>query len=529
MSQQKRPHHCASHPPHTHARTPPHTDLRADADAREASGGRARPAPPPVYRPQPLQKCLQAKRPAGLQPPAPPPARPRLHAPRATAPPAPSPLRAKPTSPTHGMHAQTRASQLSAQTARGAHTPQVAQRHPAARLAPQPKLFAQPKANVRPNPSVQMKACGVPHQTCGVARPAPPHVRAPAPFAGRAGVAAAQLKRQAGFPPPRAAVAPARGVIQRLLDEDFGHGGESTKEEFEACKAFARRVSAFVDQAYEELTTGNVKEWTGSKIATFLEMVLNDHKSAKTHAANAIEERVYALMKATDMGLKWVPQYAEAMGGVSKPDIVIHLPSRKCALIDITSERGHILRKSGGWTTNPAYIYVAEAFFRPIRAHHMSGIKAAIEEGGVTVQQARKLRRQADLVKLAERQVKIGLRDSVREVLNSYPSFSKYAMAEFSSLPKGSRLTAATKHLRTHGITVKGMRQLKGRRKASEETRRKRTVLARKVRAAKERESAEELLQKIQAPKLTTSMKRSTRRSATATTSRPVVIRSFLK
>ncbi|HYH86890.1 MAG TPA: hypothetical protein VEX60_15665 [Pyrinomonadaceae bacterium] len=343
--------------------------------------------------------------------------------------------------------------------------------------------------------------------------------------------AAVQLKRPTGVVPPRAVFAPNRGVIQRVLDEDFKHGGTPKMGETAACRAFAKKVSDFVDQAYNELISGNVKEWKGAKAATFLELLLNGHGTAKTHAANAIEERVYALMLKADMTLKWVPQFADAMGSASKPDIVIHLPSGNEALVDITSDRGHILGKAGGWTTSERYVYVAEAYFHSVREEHIANIKSAIEKGGIKLEDALELRKQADAARRKRLKALMEERRIVREGFREYGSFSNYALTEFSSLPKSQRMTAAARYLRANGIVVKGMRRAKGKRKPSLETLKKKKATARKVRAAKEKKSAEELLATLKTPKLTVPMKRSTRRAVVAKkkTATPVVIHKFLK
>ena len=92
--------------------------------------------------------------------------------------------------------------------------------------------------------------------------------------------------------------------------------------------------------------SGDVSDWEGAKI-TFLRLLRAENPMALVHAGNAIEERVYALMVQTDMPFDWTPQFAEAMGGSSSPDIVVNLPSGKSGLIDVTSDRGRILGKAG--------------------------------------------------------------------------------------------------------------------------------------------------------------------------------------
>ena len=80
----------------------------------------AAPAPPAVYRPQPLQKCLQPKRPAGLQPPPPS----HAHAPR-PARTQPQPARPQP-SHTAPPRAKAVASQPRRQQQQSAPAPQSA-------------------------------------------------------------------------------------------------------------------------------------------------------------------------------------------------------------------------------------------------------------------------------------------------------------------------------------------------------------------------------------------------------------------
>src|SRR4051794_32913420 len=126
-------------------------------------------------------------------------------------------------------------------------------------------------------------------------------------------------------------------VLSRQLDV-FKSGGKGTDADLQTCLTFAATVSAFVDQAHRELMRGTVKEWTGAKFTAFHDFLLAGHTWAGTHAGNAIEERVYALMNADGMGgVEWTAQYAEGMGSASRPDIVINLSSGQEGLIDITS------------------------------------------------------------------------------------------------------------------------------------------------------------------------------------------------
>ncbi len=270
-------------------------------------------------------------------------------------------------------------------------------------------------------------------------------------------------------------------VIQRKLDEDFKHGGVPTPDELAKCKAFAHRVSDIVDQAYDELLTGKIGEWKGEKITTFLTLLRRGSPMALPHVGNAVEERVYELMKKADLGLPWTPQFAEAMGGASKPDIVINLDSGHEALIDVTSDRGHILRKVGGWTTSERYVYVAEAYFPSVTAGDLPNIKTAIKEGGIGKKEARALKQAAD----EERERKVKARQEevaeAREFYNQYSSFAEFTREEFG----GSKAEAAD-YLREYGLgSLKGVPKLKGKRKASEDTLKQRRQLANKQKKLK--------------------------------------------
>lgn len=302
------------------------------------------------------------------------------------------------------------------------------------------------------------------------------------------------------------------GVVQRKLDEDFKHGGIPKQGEAEKCHAFAQKVSDFVDQAYTELISGKVGSWKGAKFGTFLKLLIRGSRTTHTHAANAIEERVYALMKSTNMGLAWDAQYSEAMGSVSRPDIIVKgFADNKEALIDITSDREHILGKAGAWTTSTNYIYIAEAWFNKIRKSHLEKIKNAIEEGGVGSKEAQ------DIIDKAERQrerlllVKQHNAKRMREAYNEFQNFSDFAMNyyQFSGIAKNSRRTAARNLLKKHNIKVKGMTALRGKRKSSERTKKMRLDKARKSRANKEKMSEKALLEQL----------RSTSKTSTTTTS----------
>jgi hypothetical protein len=278
-------------------------------------------------------------------------------------------------------------------------------------------------------------------------------------------------QRETRRTPPRRPVAPARprdpreGIpnslvaraakrasagrrVQRVLDEDFEHGGVGTQEEIDACKEFARIVNGIVDQAHADLLAGKVAGWEGAKIGTFLNLLARDSRMAITHAANAIEERVYYQMRKASLPLKWVPQFDEAMGGASFPDIVIHLgKSKKRALIDITSDRRHILGKAGAWTTSVNYIYVAEAWFPPVLLEHMAAIKKNVEEGGVGPEQVKAMLENAEKERLAKQAAIEKRKRDARAIRNKYSS-----LAAFIRVEHGGNRTAAIKWLRANGI-----------------------------------------------------------------------------
>ncbi len=271
--------------------------------------------------------------------------------------------------------------------------------------------------------------------------------------------------------------------LQRLLDEDFKHGGKPTEAESAACHAFAEKVSGFVDQAYAQLMAGDVKGWGGGKIAIFLNLLLRNSNAALPWAGNAIEERVYELMKSADMGLSWVAQFAEGMGAASKPDIVITLSADplKQALIDITSEREHILKKVGGWTTSERYVYVAEAYFPKIKAQHLETIRDGVKAGGLDAAEVAKRIAAAD----AERERVIAARQAVvaaaREEYNLYGTVTRLAVGKFG----GNKRNAVT-WMRANGLgTLKGVPKLKGRKGPSDERRKIMRRLAAKSREEK--------------------------------------------
>lgn len=279
-----------------------------------------------------------------------------------------------------------------------------------------------------------------------------------------------------------------RGLIQRQLDEDFNAAGTTSKKNLKACKAFAKIVSDLVDQAYDELMAGKIKDWTGAKIATFLDLLDRNSTMAVTHVGNAMEERVYALMDETDLPLKWTKQRSDDMGGTSYPDIVLNLDDEKEGLIDITSDRGHVLGKSGGWTTSQRYVYVAEAYFDSVTMEDLPNIKNAIKEGGITKKHAKKLKKEADRqrqLKLLARQQQI---DEARELYNQYSSFSAFVIEEFS----GNR-TKAGQYMRRNGLgNLKGVPKLKGRRKLSDEGKKKRKKIAMKEKQVRKKQKLDD-------------------------------------
>ncbi len=276
-----------------------------------------------------------------------------------------------------------------------------------------------------------------------------------------------RLQRLAG----NAAVAGllAKTPRQRVLDDTFKRGGTPTAKQLADCRAFAKQVSDFVDQAYLQLMAGDVKEWHGTKISTFLDMLQRDSRFVLPWAGNAIEERVYALMAGTKMGLDWVPQFAEGMGGASKPDIVVTLSEDpvKQALIDITSDRFHIMGKAGGWTTSERYVYVAEAWFPPVMAEHLETIRAGVKAGGLSAAEVEKRIAAAN----AERERVIAARNAVlvaarTEYNDRYGTVARLAEGKF-----GGDRKAAVAWMRANGLgQAKGVPKLKGKKKPAPET-----------------------------------------------------------
>ena len=256
-------------------------------------------------------------------------------------------------------------------------------------------------------------------------------------------------------------------VLQRILDEDFPHGGTPQGNDTKICRDFANKVSALVDDAYLGLLSGNVKGWGGAEFATFAKLLMEGSPYAVPHVGNAVEERVYALMNSTEMGAKWTPQFTEAMGGASKPDIVVNLASDREGLVDITSDRGHILGKAGAWTTSTRYVYVAEAWFPSVTEDDIPDIKAAFEKGGVSLQDALDAKAKADEERKKKAEARKKELADARKLYNSYATLSAFVDGEF-----GGNCTTAFTWMRANGLgSAKGVTKLKGKRKPSDVTR----------------------------------------------------------
>ncbi|MEU4524631.1 hypothetical protein AB0F52_38665 [Amycolatopsis sp. NPDC024027] len=275
---------------------------------------------------------------------------------------------------------------------------------------------------------------------------------------------------------------------QRVLDEGFKHGGTPTPDELAACQAFARKVSGFVDEAHRQLLAGDVAGWQGEKINTFVNLLQQGKSVALAWAGNAIEERVYTLMRGTDMILTWVPQFAEGMGGASLPDIVITLSDSplKQALIDVTSDRYHILGKAGGWTTSQRYVYVAEAWFPSVQAQHVPTILAGLKAGGLDAAEVEKRIKEADAERARAIEARTAELRAARDEYNGYVTFARLIKGKF----KGDR-KAALAWVRANGLgQVKGVPKVKGKRKPSLETK---TMMKRRAAKARELAKAEAL------------------------------------
>ncbi|MGH3767871.1 MAG: hypothetical protein ACRDS0_02815 [Pseudonocardiaceae bacterium] len=284
--------------------------------------------------------------------------------------------------------------------------------------------------------------------------------------------------------------------LQLLLDDDFKPKGTTTPENLEKLRAFATTVSNLVDSVYADLLSGNVNGWTGAKIAAFTLLLQRGHPIARIHAGNVVEERVYFLMRNMTFEFDWTEQFSEAMGGASKPDIVVHVrpkggafegPARE-GLIDVTSDRGHILAKAGGWTTSDRYVYLAEAYFPSVTKEDTAIIKRAFEAGGIDHEAAQKLKAEAGRARAEAAVAKKAVNDRVRKQFNQYNSFG--AWYEHEGNKHGSKSDAA-KFLREHGFSyVKGAPPApKGPRGLSDEGKKKRLQAA--VKEGKKRRQAD--------------------------------------
>jgi hypothetical protein len=260
-----------------------------------------------------------------------------------------------------------------------------------------------------------------------------------------------------------------QAAVQRQLDDEFPHGGQPNAAELRIAKAFAKIVSDLVDAAHADLMAGRLSEWKGAKIATFLSLLKRGSPMAVTHAGNAIEERVYALMTDAALPCEWTPQFAEAMGGASKPDIVAHVSDEHDALIDVTSDRFHILGKAGGWTTSERYVYVAEAFFPSVVTDHLPHILKALDEGGIDDKAVRKLQKQVELERKQRAKARERKHKEARTLYSRYKSVQAFADGEFD----GDR-TEAEQWMRDNGLgSMKGVKKRKGPRKMSPEAKAK--------------------------------------------------------
>jgi hypothetical protein len=311
----------------------------------------------------------------------------------------------------------------------------------------------QRRTPARPAPPPSSARSGATHDAAAAAAL---RVRAPHALASVPPDAIRRLQRSvgnAGLASALGALGAPPALLQRQLDEDFKHAGAPTADELAACRKFAKIVSDLVDRTHLDLLAGNVKDWEGAKITAFLKLLNDDHPAALVHVGNAIEERVYALMKKTDFDLPWVAQFDEAMGGSSFPDIVVHLDSGKRALIDITSDRSHVLGKAGAWTTSTHYVYVAEAWFPSVFAGHLPAIAANVTAGGVDDKHVARMVRKVEREREARRAAREKKLFDARARRNEYSSYTAFVSAEFD----GDR-TAADAWMRDNGLgSAKGV------------------------------------------------------------------------
>ncbi|MBE2320591.1 hypothetical protein DVA67_031820 [Solirubrobacter sp. CPCC 204708] len=228
---------------------------------------------------------------------------------------------------------------------------------------------------------------------------------------------------------------------------------QPTPDELATCRRCAAILDGLTQQARAELINGEVRDWVGDKFNTFMKFIAAGKDNlAVLWAANAIEERVYALLKTTKLPCDWKPQRAESMGSASKPDIVLLFADSKVGLIDVTSDAGHILRKAGNWVGGAKHIYAAEVLFAKIDLPHLSVIKQALGKTGRisirirvkkagAIQKERKQQRDKDAAR-------------ARRLWNTYGSVEKIAASESEFANAGE----VRKFLRSVNFTAKGFK-----------------------------------------------------------------------
>jgi hypothetical protein len=317
----------------------------------------------------------------------------------------------------------------------------------------------------------------------------------PGGAAAGTGALAGPAPRQPGGPGPAA-------VVQRMLDERWMSKAALKTKEGVLCHNFAQRVSDFVDEAHKDLLTGNVKGWKGIKIATFVSLLIQGKSTASAWAGNAIEERVYALMKKHGMPLKWTPQQSESMGSASFPDIVIHLPgTTDDGLVDITSDRLHIERKAGGWF-GASHIYVAEAYFDPVTAEQLPIVLANLKAGGVDEQTAKDMAAAALAKRKAAEKARKATVSEARKLANKYTSGKEFIEKAFKGNKKQARQFLLEHGLKKKGVTGVGATKRRKARKLSDETKKQRARKIREKRKEIAKPTLAEVLKKLGPPVL---------------------------
>ena len=195
-------------------------------------------------------------------------------------------------------------------------------------------------------------------------------------------------------------------------------------------------------------------------------------------------------MLATDLGLEWVPQFDADTGGVSYPDIVVHLPSGNRALIDITSQRGHILGKGGAWCTSVNYVYVAEVWFPSVYRDHLPQIARNVAAGGVDQEHLERMMVEVDALRRARKATRDQELSEAREERGRYGSYASFVKEVFD----GDK-TAAGRWMRAHGMgDMKGVTRKAGRRRldyAQKAKKRREAVKARRAKMTPEERRAE--------------------------------------